>query len=120
MRSGRPRLPGAQRATALVFLVSNFALSLATPRRTCSHGVAADPAGTRTVSLEGRAAAPPDAKRPKTGKERYTVVPADPTQPFTLRSRQPWAGKAAFLEQELTDEQRAFAEKVQPYAWMWL
>ncbi|KAK2075528.1 hypothetical protein QBZ16_001636 [Prototheca wickerhamii] len=76
-----------------------------------SHGVAADPAGTRTVSLEGRAAAPPEAKRPKTEKERYTVVPADPTQPFTLRSRQPWAGKEAFPEQELTDEQRAFAEK---------
>ena len=107
---GKSRLPGAQRAAALVFLVSTPTLRLATPP--CSHGVAADPAGTRTVSLEGRAAAPPEAKRPKTEKERYTVVPADPTQPFTLRSRQPWAGKEAFPEQELTDEQRAFAEKV--------
>lgn len=83
----------------------------------CSHGIAMDPARPQLVSLDSskQAAAIPEPKRQKTNeekKQKYVSVPVDPTQPFALQSRQPWADRPAFPEQELTDEQRAFLEKV--------
>ncbi|GAB4821604.1 hypothetical protein N2152v2_008650 [Parachlorella kessleri] len=86
-----------------------------------SYGYAHDPGGQGVVA---RAEAEPlqtedtvytritAAKRQKIDKgAKEAVPPVDPTQPWTLRARQPWADKVAATV-ELTEEQKAYMEQV--------
>ncbi|PSC68216.1 Pre-mRNA-processing factor 17, partial [Micractinium conductrix] len=50
------------------------------------------------------------AKRQKTDKKAAAAQPFDPSQPFSLRSRQPWAEKQADVV-ELTEEQKQYMEE---------
>uniref|UniRef100_A0A1D2A1Q3 Pre-mRNA-processing factor 17 n=1 Tax=Auxenochlorella protothecoides TaxID=3075 RepID=A0A1D2A1Q3_AUXPR len=81
-----------------------------------SDGVAMDPSRPVAISLGPGVGAPPtqpQQKRQRTQQIKVAPAPVDLTQPFTLRTRQPWAEKAAFPEQELTEEHRAYLEKAQ-------
>lgn len=87
-----------------------------------SHGFAADPTGTGVVrhrdlvSKGSESFLPADgsgsgqAKRQKTDKAALAAAPFDPSQPFTLRSRQPWAEKEAEVV-TLTEEQKEYMDK---------
>ncbi|PRW45460.1 pre-mRNA-processing factor 17-like isoform X1 [Chlorella sorokiniana] len=84
-----------------------------------SKGVAADPSGTAVVrhrdlvaagKEEFETAAGQAAKRQKTDKAKKQQPAFDPSQPFSLRSRQPWAEKEA-IAVELTEEEKEYMDK---------
>lgn len=79
-------------------------------RRPRSKGVAANPTGSgqvkhRDLVREGR------AEFETAGGGGAAVQPFDPTVPFSLRARQPWAEKAA-VAVELTEEQKEYMAQV--------
>lgn len=81
-----------------------------------SQGRAADPGVSGKSVVSGGSLALPDlVKAPQPKRQKTTgIQPSlpiyDPSAPFTLRSRQPWAEKEAVPQEELTEEQRAAVE----------
>lgn len=89
-----------------------------------TFGFAHDPAGQGVVLKQSQKQSSVEApildtvytyssapKRQKTDAARKIVSTIDPSQPWTLRARQPWADKES-VAVELTDEQKAYMEQI--------